>query len=46
MCSIIGFVRYRTATLQRQRSVLELKVKQRTEALEQADQVEGEFLQK
>ncbi len=46
MLSIIGFVRYRTATLQRQRSVLELKVKQRTEALEQANQVKGEFLAK
>ncbi len=44
--SITGFVRYRTASLQRQRSVLEHKVKQRTEALEQANQVKGEFLAK
>ncbi len=46
MLSIVGFVRIRTASLQRQRSMLELKVKQRTEALEQANQVKGEFLAK
>jgi signal transduction histidine kinase/ligand-binding sensor domain-containing protein len=46
MLSIVGFVRIRTANLQRQRSVLEHKVKQRTEALEQANQVKGEFLAK
>jgi signal transduction histidine kinase/HPt (histidine-containing phosphotransfer) domain-containing protein len=43
---VVGIVRIRTGSLQKQRSVLEHKVKQRTEALEQANQVKGEFLAK
>lgn len=39
-------VRIRTHNLQRQRALLEVKVGQRTEALEQANQVKGEFLAK
>jgi signal transduction histidine kinase/CheY-like chemotaxis protein/ligand-binding sensor domain-containing protein len=42
----MGFVRLRTRRLLRQHHVLEAKVKQRTEALEQANQVKGEFLAK
>ncbi len=43
---LLGTIRLRTNNLQRQRAILELKVKQRTEALEQANQVKGEFLAK
>ncbi|HEX2900506.1 MAG TPA: ATP-binding protein, partial [Bacteroidia bacterium] len=43
---LVGILRFRIASLQRQRSILEHKVKQRTEALEQANQVKGEFLAK
>ncbi len=44
--ALMGIVRLRTNSLQRQRAILEQKVKQRTEALEQANQVKGEFLAK
>ena len=42
--AVIGIIRIRTKTFQKQRMILEQKVKQRTEALELASRVKSEFL--